>query len=221
MREAMTTSRPLEAVAPAMAQVLKLKYGHSERIGWGPPLRARFNYRTPDDWYEAYLFDKVTSETTWLDVGCGRSMFPHNRPVAKVLAERARLLFGADPSDNVDDNPFVHQRAKCEIQDLETDLRFDLITLRMVAEHIRDPRAAVDAFSRLAKPGALVVVYTVWKWAPVSIVSALTPMSVHHAVKRFLWTSNERDTFPVEYRMNTRTTLQRLFEGGGFREQDF
>ena len=68
-----------------------------------------------------------------------------------------------------------------------TERTYDLITLRMVAEHIAHPRDAVAALARLAKPGGRVVVYTVWKWSPASIAAAVTPMAVHHRLKKLLW----------------------------------
>ncbi len=91
----------------------------------------------------------------------------------------------------------------------------------MVAEHISDPNAAVAALARLAAPGAAVVIYTVAKWAPVTIVSAVTPFRFHQLVKRVLWNTDDKDTFPTVYRMNTRTELQRLFHGAGFEEEGF
>ena len=133
------------------SELMALKYGPPEKRGWGPRLRDRFHYRTPDDWYEATVFDLVTSETVWLDVGCGRDLFPSNPAAAHVLASRCRLLVGLDPSDNIDENPFVHERAKCQLEDFETDRKFDLITLRMVAEHIRDPQKVARVLSRAHK----------------------------------------------------------------------
>src|SRR5882672_6315992 len=95
----------VDAATQNLREVLNLKHG-GEAVGWGPKLRAQFGYYTPDDWYEALLFEKVTPETEWLDVGCGRMMFPSNRSAARVLADRCRLLVGLDPSDNIDENPF-------------------------------------------------------------------------------------------------------------------
>ena len=37
--------------------------------------------------------------------------------------------------------------------------RFDLITLRMVAEHIQDPDRSIARLAELLKPGGLVVIY--------------------------------------------------------------
>jgi len=204
-----------------LSNIVRLKYGAPEDMGWGPRLRIRFGYSTPDDWYEAVVFELVTSETLWLDVGCGRSIFPSNFSTAKLLAERCRLLVGLDPSDNIEENTLVHEKAKCSLQEYETSRQFDLITLRMVAEHVTDPQGAVAALSRLAKPGGRVIVYTVSKWSPVTLVSAMTPIWVHHVVKRFLWNTDEKDTFPITYRMNTRKKLQRLFSPAGFHEEEF
>ncbi|HEX3653478.1 MAG TPA: class I SAM-dependent methyltransferase [Rhizomicrobium sp.] len=184
-------------------------------------MRAQFGYRTPDDWYEAYLLECVSSDTSWLDVGCGRFLFPSNGRTALLLASRCKLLVGLDPGNNIDDNPYVHERVKAQIEDYRDSRRFDLITLRMVAEHITEPENTLNALARLAKPGGRVVIYTVSKWSPASLAAAATPMAIHHAAKRFLWKTETRDTFPTAYRMNTRGALHTLFARAGFAEQSF
>ena len=201
--------------------VLDLKYGPLDEQGPDPRLRRRFGYATPDDLYETLVYSLVDASTRWLDVGCGRSMFPANPAVAEVLAGRCNLLVGIDPSDNIRANPFLHEAHQCILERYGTHYKFDLITLRMVAEHIADPRAAVAALARLSAPHALVVVYTVGKWSPAAVLAALTPLSFHHRAKRLLWKTDERDTFPTEYKMNTRRTLRRLFHANGFRGESF
>lgn len=201
--------------------VLRLKYGPPERMGPAPRLRQRLGYSSPDDWYEAAVFGLVSPMTTWLDVGCGRSVFPFNHAAAKHLSERCRLLVGLDPSDNIRANDLVHEHVQSPLEDYVTDRRFDLITLRMVAEHITDPISAVDALARLTAAGGRVVVYTVNKWAPATMVSAITPFWLHVAAKRVLWQTDARDTFPTAYRMNTRRQLERRFTAGGFQEESF
>ncbi|MEO8713906.1 MAG: class I SAM-dependent methyltransferase [Acetobacteraceae bacterium] len=205
----------------SIEQVLELKYGPADARGWGPRLRERFGYRTPDDWYEALLFDLIAPETAWLDIGCGRSVFPSNSAGAALLARRCRRLVGLDPSDNVQENPHLHERAQCLLQDYRSEERFDLITARMVVEHISEPETALGALARLSAPGGRVVIFTVEKLSPVTMLSAVTPMGFHHAVKKVLWRAEERDTFPTVYRMNTRRTLRGLFEAAGFREESF
>jgi SAM-dependent methyltransferase len=130
-------------------------------------------------------------------------------------------LVGLDPDDNIDENSFVHRREKTVLENYKTELQFDLITMRMVAEHIRDPEKVVGALSRLAKSGGHVIIYTVSKWSPVSILASATPTIVHRIAKRALWQTEDRDTFPVIYKMNTRPALTRLFGRAGFREVTF
>src|SRR5262245_57013677 len=131
--------------------------------------REHCGYFSPDDWYEALVCRLVALETRWLDVGGGSSPFPHNVALAAELSKRCRLLVGVDPSPNVQTNPFVHEQAQRPIEEFESPHRFDLATLRMVAEHIADPPRVVGKLRDLLVPGGLVVVYTVSRWSPVSM----------------------------------------------------
>ena len=207
--------------AGAMPAILVEKYGPTETQGWGPRLRASFGHATPDDWYEASLDALVMPATVWLDVGCGRDLFPSNAGTARRLADRCARLVGLDPDDNIDDNPFVHERVKLPIEQYHPAQPFDLVSMRMVAEHITDPEAAVATLARVVAPGGAVVVYTVSKWSPAALVAAATPIAFHHFIKRILWRVEERDTFPTAYRMNTRASLSGVFARHGFREEDY
>lgn len=207
--------------ATALPTLLVEKYGPTETQGWGPRLRASFGHATPDDWYEASLDVLVTATTRWLDVGCGRNLFPSNPVTSRRLAERCAQLVGIDPDDNIDDNPYLHERIKLPIEQYRPERLFNLVSMRMVAEHITDPEAAVCALAGVVAPGGRVVVYTVSKWSPAALVAAVTPIGFHHFVKRFLWRTEERDTFPTAYRMNTRASLSGVFARHGFREEHY
>lgn len=192
------------------------KFGVKPDLGPGPKLNKSMGYYSPDIYYEALVAKLVNSGCEWLDVGCGRDIFPHNRDLASHLSKRAGFLFGVDPDENIKDNEFVHDRYQGMIEDSHIDRQFDVATLRMVAEHIADPQAAMSTLDRYVKPGGVIVVYTPNKWSPISVLAKFTPMAVHHFFKRLLWKTEERDTFPVEYKMNTRKTQQQLFAGLGY-----
>jgi 2-polyprenyl-3-methyl-5-hydroxy-6-metoxy-1,4-benzoquinol methylase len=209
-----------EVTTENVREIFRQKYGASEQLGWGPRQRLKLGYFTPDDVYEAAVSRLVTPETVWLDVGCGRDLFPGSSTLAHALAKRCRRLVGLDPSDNIDENPYVHERFKTTIDGFTERQRFDLITLRMVAEHIPDPDQAVVALSNIAKPGGRVVIFTVYRWSPVTLVSSLIPFGLHHKVKTIFWRTEDRDTFPTAYRMNTRRGLRRWFEAE-FEEEGF
>jgi len=204
----------------ALSKIFQQKYGYMDELGWGPKQRLSQGYFTPDDIYEATVSELISSETRWLDVGCGRELFPGNPGLGYELANRCRRLAGLDPSDNIDQNPFLHDRFKMTLEDFAAPQLFDLITLRMVAEHISNPGDAVKILSKAVKPGGRVVILTVYRWSPIPIVSSILPFALHHKLKKVFWQTEERDTFPTEYLMNTRGHLERWLESE-FEEEQF
>ncbi|MGA3403584.1 MAG: class I SAM-dependent methyltransferase [Acetobacteraceae bacterium] len=204
-----------------MQTLIRLKYGPPESQGWGPRLRQWFGYYTPDDWYEAMLLGLVGTDTSWLDIGCGRYILPYSRPVATLLAARCRTLVGIDPDASIELNTLLHRRVRCRVEDYCPQEQFDLITLRMVAEHLADPDAAVAAFARLAKPGGTVVVYTVNRFSPLTLLTSLMPTSLLRLALRLIGAKPRSGLHPSFYRMNTSLALRRLFDRAGFREASF
>lgn len=202
----------------ALRELIALKYGARETWGWGPVLRERFGHYNPDDRYEALVASLVTPETRWLEIGCGRNLFPSNPRLARLLADRCRLLVGIDPDPTVLENPFIHRQVQGMLEDYREPGEFDLITLRMVAEHVADPPGLLRQIAGRLAPGGHVVVYTVAALSPVPLMTRVVPFPLRHAVKRFLWETEEKDTFPTCYRMNSRGTLRRQFAGQGLRE---
>lgn len=194
------------------------KYGPPAAMGVSPSLRYRHRYAAADDCYEALVARLVSESTRWLDVGCGRDLFPSNVAGARELARRSRCLVGVDPDDNVLENELLTDRFQGVIEDFETADRFDLLTLRMVAEHVVDAGRCVRKLAELTDPGGLVVIYTPWRWAPMSLAATVVPFAWHNRLKRLIWDSEEQDTFPTAYRMNTRKDLLGLFSNNGFRE---
>ncbi len=197
------------------------KYSRKGEPGWGPTLRRSFNYFSPDDFYEALVAKLIGPATQWADVGCGRDVFPSYPELARELADRCKFLFGIEPDPNIKDNPFIHDGFHGVIEDCDTERRFDLITLRMVAEHIVNADRAVAKFAQLCAPGGQVVVYTPYRWSPMSLAAAALPFSLHHPLKRLIWDAESRDTFPTAYNLNTRADLSKHFNRHGFVETYF
>lgn len=75
----------------------RLRFGDPRFAGPLPKAWNRSGYYTPDIYYEALVSKLVGPETHWLDVGCGRELFPENEALAMKLANRCRLLVGLDP----------------------------------------------------------------------------------------------------------------------------
>jgi len=201
--------------------VFHLKYGAEGALGWGPRMRRARGYYSPDDHYEALLHRLVQAETEWLDVGCGRNLFPSNQGLARLLADRCARLTGVDPDATLEENPFVHERVREPMDTFRTERPFDLVTLRMVAEHVADPAALCASMAAALKPGGLAVVYTVNRRSPMPLLTGLAPMAVRHPIKKWLWGTEKKDTFPTCFKMNTRKALARCFEQVGLTEAGF
>lgn len=212
---------PFEVTSDDLQKLFLLKYGDPKGTGWSPRRRLQFGYYRPSDCYEALVSKLVTTETDWIDVGGGSALFPENPPLSQQLAARARRVVVVDPSDTIDANPFPHERAKCLIEQYQTNDQFDLATLRMVAEHIANPSSVAKTLNRILRHDGIVVIFTVNRWSPVTVISHLLPFWSHYPIKKMFWGGDEEDTFPTVYKMNTRKTLLRLFRKYGFEECQF
>jgi len=187
----------------------------------GPGLWFRHGYFSPEDFYETIVSSLVSTSTSWADIGCGRHVFPSNPSLAQELAQRAKFFFGIDPDDNIKDNKLVHAYFHGMVEDCDTTHRFDLITMRMVAEHIVNPEQAIGKISTLLAPKGKLIIYTPNKWSPMSLVADLVPFRLHHPFKRLIWQGEARDTFPTAYKLNTRPDLLRHCNANGLSELHF
>ncbi|KMV29146.1 hypothetical protein AB733_19320 [Photobacterium swingsii] len=201
-----------------------VKYGDPKEVGWSPQRRLKFDYYPPNDIYETMVNKVITHETQWIDVGGGESPFPYNLPLSKDASERCRKLVAVDPSPNVLNNLYAHEKINSTLEDFTTKDKFNLATFNMVAEHIEEPDSVVNRLSQLMESGGIVVVYTINKYSPVPLLTYVTPFSMHHKIKGVFWGEDggkESGTFPVAYKMNTRVDLERLFSKYGFLEVSF
>jgi SAM-dependent methyltransferase len=230
MSAALQTS-PADTASPAVTgelpteqdlrQYFQSHYADLSQHGWRSAMKWRFGYFSPEAWYEALVDRLVTPRTVWIDVGGGKAVFPHTPALSRTLADRCVKLVGVDPSDNIQQNEFVHERAQCLIEDYQATEQFDLATLRMVVEHIQTPAESAAKLAELVRPGGFVVIYTPNRWSLASVVASVTPQWFHNLAAGFLWRAKEEDVFPTVYKMNTRQRLASLMSAAGFRETGF
>jgi 2-polyprenyl-3-methyl-5-hydroxy-6-metoxy-1,4-benzoquinol methylase len=208
-----------EGLASACQDLALRKYGSQPSHYMAA--RRKVGYVSPEDQYEALIERYVTPQTRWLDVGCGRAPFPNNQDLSEELSLRALRMIGVDPDSGVRENPFVHQGHQCSLEDFTANEKFDLVTARMVVEHVEQPARFAQSLARLTNPGSVVVLFTVNWWSITALAAHWSPLGAHHMVKRWLWGTEEKDTFPTTYKMNQRATLSRLMIREGFRESLF
>lgn len=202
-------------------ELFELKYGDPKNVGWNLKRRLKWGHFQPGDIYEALVKSLVKDETNWIDVGGGRNLFPKNQRLSEILSKKCQKLVAVDPSGNVFENLYAHEKVQCLFEDFVTDHKFDLATFRMVAEHISNPQAVVEKLNEIISKDGTVVIYTIFKYSPIPILTYLTPFKLHYIIKKIIWGGEEKDTFPVAFKMNTRKILRKVFEDGGFEEKSF
>lgn len=205
----------LDALAPYIAEAAHYKYGSTP----GPTARlhARHRYTSPDLFYEALCLASISPETDWLDVGGGRSPFPYNSALAARLAANCRRVTVIDPGPNLSANSLAHARIAAALEEYRPAALHDLATMRMVAEHVADPPAALAALAAALRPGGLAIVYTVDARSPTVLLNRLLPPALRRAAMRRFGGANS-DVFPTTYRLNRREALRRAMRAHGLEE---
>src|SRR5262249_55728997 len=97
---------------------------------------------------------------------------------------------------------------------------FDLAFSIYVLEHIADPAALVAELRRVLRPGGVFLALTPSRFHYVPLIAACTPMSFHRWINRRRG-RKDQDTFPTQYKLNSRRQVQRHFGAAGFEIVEF
>lgn len=177
-------------------------------------------YYKPEDHpyrvFERKTDSLVTHGTVLLDAGCGRTV-----PVLRKYLGRAQRLIGVELVE--------FTAVPAGIETYNTDLAniplsndtVDLIISRSVFEHLVDPESVYREFSRILKPGGAVIFLTANMWDYGTLVARLIPNRFHAAIVKRVEGRPEEDTFPIAYRTNTRTAVERLASSAGLEVMSF
>jgi ubiquinone/menaquinone biosynthesis C-methylase UbiE len=139
-----------------------------------------------------------------LDAGCGRSA-----PVLRHYLGRAQRLIGVEVVEFTD-VPAGIETHNSDLANLPLgDSSVDLIMSRSVFEHLSDPSSAYKEFARVLRPGGRVVFLTANMWDYGTLVARMVPNRFHARIVERVEGREEQDTFPTEYKTNTRAAVNR------------
>lgn len=163
----------------------------------------------------------LDSSSVVLDFGAGRGLWateplaPFSRHL-RSFHERVARVAGIDVDEAVLSNPTLAEAHVIAPGDPipHPDGTFDLVLADHVLEHVSEqdaPGVAAEVL-RVLKPGGWFAARTPNKWGMIGIGARAVPNDLHTRVLRRLQPGRKaEDVFPVEYHMNTRRQLRRLF----------
>ena len=151
-----------------------------------------------------------------MDAGCGRSV-----PVLKKYIGRAARLIGVEVVDFVGVPPGIETHTANLAHLPLSDVSVDLIMSRSVFEHLSDPLSVYKEFSRILRPGGRVVFLTANMWDYGTLVARAIPNRFHARNVKYVEGRSEDDTFPTEYKTNTRSTVASLATASGLQVESF
>ena len=181
-------------------------------------LLAKYYANSPHPYklFELAVDARLSEDAVLLDAGAGRTV-----PVLRKYLGRARRLIGVELVAFTD--------VPAGIETYNTDLAHlplpdgvvDIIISRSVFEHLADPQAVYAEFSRVLRPGGVVIFLTANMWDYGTLIARLVPNRFHARIVAKVEGRAAEDTFPTEYRTNTRRDVDRLALRAGLRVDAF
>jgi SAM-dependent methyltransferase len=169
--------------------------------------------------YARLISEHLSDDTVWLDVGCGSRLLEADMdPLEDWLENHCKTLVGMDVSVT------SHLNVKSLVQGSMYDLpfgdnSFDLITCRMVAEHLDRPRQAFAECARCLRPGGAIVVLTpnLLNYAVLgnAVATKVLPDKLRRRIVHATDSRADDDIFPVRYKANTMPRLTRSLSACG------
>ncbi len=180
--------------------------------------RAAYARRRPG-WSDSHTLYRLAiaahlgPETRVLDVGCGHADF---------LADTYGVtphVYGLDPdAQALARNRVVRHPVVGRVEHIPLpDESFDLVTMAWVAEHLEDPGAAAREIHRVLRPGGRLIFLTPNAWNYNTWLVRAVPNRYHDFFTRRLYGRQDRDTYPVRYRLNTGRSADRVLGTAGLR----
>jgi ubiquinone/menaquinone biosynthesis C-methylase UbiE len=165
--------------------------------------------------YREQIHGFLRSGDRVLDAGCGRYL-----RLCKELSGKAQMV-GIDLETTLETN---NQNAPFGVRgDLNrlpfSSSSFDMVVSRSVVEHLSDPPQVFREFSRILRPGGILIMVTPNKYDYVSLIATLTPHWFHQRLVSRIFGVSEDDVFPTLYRANTRSAIRKAMAASGLAEK--
>lgn len=170
-----------------------------------------------DDWlFRESILDRLEPDHTLLDIGAGAGIIK-----SMNFKDFAGKVVGLDPDPRVKDNPYLDEGYIGFGEHLPfDDNTFDIVIMDNVAEHLANPRKVFSEIFRVTKPGGVLLFKTPNRFHYMPLVAMLTPVAFHRYFNKLRGRQAE-DTFPTQYKANSKGQVNKLAEIVGFMSPRF
>jgi SAM-dependent methyltransferase len=168
-----------------------------------------------DSLYRDQIHEFLRPWNRVLDAGCGRYL-----KLCRELSGKAQMV-GIDLETALETN---NQNAPFGVRGDLSRLpfcsgSFDMVVSRSVVEHLSDPAQVFREFSRILRPGGMLIMVTPNKYDYVSLIASLTSHRFHQRLVSRIFGVSEDDVFPTFYRANTRSAIRKAMAASGLAEK--
>jgi SAM-dependent methyltransferase len=169
--------------------------------------------------YAVLISEHLFPNAVWLDAGCGSRLLEKDMdPLEDWLARQCKFIAGMDLA--VTSHRNIKPLLRGSLNHLPfPDNSLDLVTCRMVLEHLDRPQEAFAEVARCLHPGGAFVAITPnllnYGILGNAIASKVLPEKLRLRLVHATDSRPEKDIFPVRYKANTMHRLQYLLSRSG------
>jgi SAM-dependent methyltransferase len=174
--------------------------------------------------YASLISEHLSPDTVWLDAGCGSRLLEADMdPLENWLSDHCKTIVGIDAS--VTSNRNIKSLVQGSLYDLPfANNSLDLITYRMVVEHLDQPRYAFAEAARCLRPGGAIVVITpnLMNYGVLgnAVATKLLPNKLRLSIVHASDSRADEDIFPVRYHANTMPRLVQSLNASGLQAHE-
>jgi len=159
----------------------------------------------------------ITPQATVLDAGCGRG------GVIELYWEGVEQAVGVDfDLDSLTEHRCLQQLIRGDLAQLPFAAdTFDVVLCSWVLEHLTHPDAVFLELARVLRPEGHLVLLAPNAWNYVTLAQRLVPGRFQRWLTRRIYGREDKDTFSLAYKANTRRALDARLNRVGLANEEF